>query len=266
MKVGSVAYLPPPGVAGVESFVKNIVSYNTEHPITFYSDTPEAYPELDVKRIPDVPKTVLYRNLPLSANNSAYVRGIELAHADGLEFFLYLESDCRVRGDGWDGKLFDEFFGQKDCLVGGTPSVFNMGLAPANAALRMLKFINSTVKRTGRLPLIWQTVSRDGHAPPFAFPNGAGGIYETSTVNAAFGGRKYDWGSFVANMGAWDVFVGRALHNQFGLELFDRFALLPSMYSGYKDVHYSLADRQKMMMSGEIVLMHQCKTAWQPDL
>lgn len=45
----------------------------------------------------------------------------------------------------------------------------------------------------------------------WAYVNGALGIYHTATVNAIFGGRKIDMPTFCTNMGAWDVFIGKAL-------------------------------------------------------
>lgn len=240
--------------------------YKTGHKIIFYSDAPEAYPGLDVIRVPDVPKTVMYRGLPLSANNSAYVRGVEAAVAAGLDYMLYLETDVRVRGDHWDDKIFSEFFLDKDCVVGGSASCWNTGFQPAVNAFRILKFINRYIKKTGRMPLIFQSVGRDGQAPPMLFANGALSVIHTATVDAVFGGRKYDWPTFVTNMGAWDLFCGRAFYNQFQMEIFDRFAILPSVYSGYRDMNYSLAERKKMLMDGDVVAIHQVKEwDWVPD-
>lgn len=264
-KVGTVAYLPPPGISGVEAFVRNVSKYKTEYPLYFYSDAPGAYPGMGVTEIPDVAKAVSYRNVPLSCNNSAYARGIDVALTAGLDYMLYLETDVRVRGDYWDGKIFKEFFKPKDCVIGGSASVWNLGFQPASDAFKIVNFINKHIKITGRMPLVFQSVGRDGQAPPMLFANGAISIVHTPTADAIFGGRKYDFGAFCANTGAWDLFCGRAFFNEFKMEIFDRFAMLPSVYSGYRDMNYSLSDRKAMLTSGAVVAVHQIKDPWVPD-
>lgn len=112
---------------------------------------------------------------------------------------------------------------------------------------------------------MWQSVAGRGAAGLWLYPNGAGAIFHTATVAAIYAGAKYDIGTYCATLSAWDTHAGKALWNQFGVECFDRFATLKSEYSGYHDTHYSFTDRQRMLTSGEVVLVHQCKSTWIPE-
>lgn len=264
MKLATIGYVPPTGVGFPEAFLKNIRAYKTEHPVLLFSDAPEAH-GLQL-RCHNPGEAVLYRNVPLSISNWLFMKAIDIAVANEIEFFCYLEPDVRVRGDFWDGKMFTEFMLHKSALIGGTPAIYNLGLTNAATAIRAIQFANACIKKTGRPPLVWQGGARGDCPVLYIFCNGAGGIYHTATVNAIFGGRKMDVGTYAAQLGAWDTFVGRGMVNQFGDDMFERFAILRSQYSGFREVHYGLHERIKMLEDGEVVLIHQVKTDYVPGL
>lgn len=263
MKIGTIGYVPPAGVGFPDAFLRNLRAYKTEAPIHLYSDAPELYGI--THKIPNPGQAVLYRNAPLSINNYVFIQGIELALREGLDFYLYLETDVRVRGDCWDGVLFDEFFKHDGAVAGGTPSIWNIGMCGAEAAIAALQFSSKVIKKTGRPPLVWSGAGRyGGPIGMYTYPNGAGAVFHTATLAAIFKGYQSDIGAFCANCSAWDVHIGKGLWNEFGVGVFDRLAVLKSEYSGYRDCHYSYTDRIKMLMDGAVVLVHQVKSDFVP--
>lgn len=262
MKLGICGYVPPDH-GYPNSFLANIRKFKTRNPLYLYSDQPEMF-GLDLK-IPIPGQAVLYRNAPLSINNFVFIQGIELAVKNELDYYIFLEEDVRVQGDYWDDILFDEFFDHDGAVVGGTPSVCNMGLCGAEAAKRAIAFCSKVVRKTNRPPLLWSGPGRfGGPVGLWVYANGAGSIFHTSTIRAIFNGYQSDMGTFCVNMGPWDVHAGKGLWNEFGLESFDRVAVLKSEYSGYKDCAYSYHERVKMLMDGDVVLVHQIKSDWIP--
>lgn len=263
MKLGIIGYIPPDH-GYPHSFLKNMRQFRTSSQLYLYSDAPDMF-GLDM-RIQKPGEAVMYRNVPLSLNNFVFLKGIEVALKNELDYFIYLEEDVRVRGDFWDERLFTEFFAHKDCVVGGTPSIWNMGLCGAEAAIAAVRFSNRVIKTTGRPPLFWGGGGRyGGPMGLWVYPNGAGAIFHTATVKAIFNGYQSDIGTFCANLQAWDVHAGKGMWNQFKLESFDRIAVLKSEYSGFRDCAYSLHERKKMLTDGDVVLIHQIKEDWVPE-
>lgn len=149
VNLGVVAYLPP-DFGFTDAFLANLRMWKTTNPLYLYSNDPERFGvEL---RIPNPGQAVLFRNVPLAINNFVFLKGIEIAVANGLDYYLYLEEDCRVRTDWWDERLFNEFFEYGDAVMGGTPSIWNQGLCGAPAAIKAIEFSNRVVKKTGRPP------------------------------------------------------------------------------------------------------------------
>lgn len=262
MKLGVVAYLPP-DFGFTDAFLENLRQWKTTNPLYLYSDDPEKF-GCDIA-ISNPGQAVSYRNVPLAINNYVFIKGVEIAVANGLDYYIYLENDCRVRTPHWDERLFNEFLEYDDAVMGGTPSIWNAGISGAPAAIKAIEFSQRVVRKTGRPPLLWQSVAGRGSAGLWLYPNGAGAIFHTATVAAIYAGAKHDIGTYCATLSAWDVHAGKAMWNAFNLECFDRFATLKSEYSGYHDTHYSLSDRQRMLTSGEVVLVHQIKCPWIPE-
>lgn len=263
MKLGIIGYVPPDHGYPL-SFLRNMAQFKTRNPLYLYSDAPETF-GLDIK-IPKPAENVGYRNLPLSISNAVFLRGMEIAIANELDYFLYIEEDSRVRTDYWDERLFNEFLEVDGAVIGGTPSVANMGVCGAEGAKRAIAFCSKVIRKTSRPPLIWSgRGSFGGPIGLFVYSNGSGSIYHTATVKAIFNGYQSDFGSYCANLCAWDWFIGRAMWNRFALESFDRIAVLRSEYSGYHDCAYTLVERKKMLTDGDVVLIHQCKTDWVPE-
>lgn len=243
-----------------DTFIKNVTKYKRGYPIVFYSDR-GMWDNVTRNHIAQ-PDSITRKRLAM--NNIVFMNAIDIALRGGYEFFFYLEEDCRVHGDFWDKRIFSEFdFGRH--LVGGTPSLWNIGVCGNSAQMSAIKFINKTVKMTGRAPLMWQ---RDGRTAEqlglWLYPNGALGIYHTATMDQIFHGRKVDMQHFAENMGAWDVLIGKAMWNQFGINELEKFSILPSVFSGYKDTQYSMSERQKMLVTGKVAAVHQIKTNWCP--
>lgn len=259
-KVCTVAYLPP-NMGYARVFRENLESYRHTHPIILYSDSKD----FGVNLIPNPGQAVGFRNVPLSINNYVFLSGMKLAEAAGYEYFLYLEEDCRVRGHHWDGKIFTEFFQTDGALMGGTPSMWNIGICGAANEIKALEWAWKYAKKTGHAPLIWQNDGRTGEQRGlWLYPNGAIGVYHIPTIKAIFVGHEYDMGTYCSTLGAWDVLIGKGMWNQFAMGTFDRFAIIRSVFSSYKDCHFGLHERKKLLTDGNVVAVHQIKDNWKP--
>lgn len=260
-KLGIIAHLP--ATRGfTASFLKNLESYKTANPIYLYSDSSE----FGVPVIPEPKQAVGFRNLPVAAANYTFLKGLDIAIREGLDYFIFIEEDSRVRGDLWDERIMNEAFQTSDFVCGGTVSIWNMGACGAEAAKAAVRFADKHIRQTGRPPLMWSqgggfTGEKLGL---WAYPNGSGSIIHTATAAAIFQSASYDIGTWCSTCGAFDVFIGKALWNRFGLDIFSKLAIIPSMYSGYRDAAYSYQDRVKMLVYGDVCFVHQIKSDWVP--
>lgn len=260
MNYATIAYLPSGDRFNTQQFLVNITKWKTKYPLFLYADIGK-FGGVAHNHIISPDNLV---SDPLHKNNITFMKAIDVARARGVDAFLYLEEDCRVRGDMWDDAVFGEFNPDRH-LVGGTPSLWNTGLCGHELQMACIKYINKVVRTTGRPPIMWQRDGRVGDTlGPWLYPNGALGVYNTDFVDQVFHGRKVDIAGMSKTMGAWDMLIGRAMWQQFGVDQFEKMAIFKNVYSGYKDSQYTMAERQKMLVTGQVVGVHQIKDRWTP--
>src|SRR5258706_1351671 len=107
MKIEIIGYVPPRGIGHPEAYLANIGAFKTEFPVSLFSD----YPDWGLRQS-DNPGKVKHRQFGHWVSNYAFFIALQYAVACKLDYFLYLEEDCRVRGDGWDGRMMEEAYEQ----------------------------------------------------------------------------------------------------------------------------------------------------------
>ena len=315
MKLSVLCYLPPPEVNGTvfhtEVFLRNLEQNPPAMPLMLYSDHPWQIPSslksdlLQLKMSPDkiIPKNHNF-TLPngtrntFALNNLLFFTGLKLAKESGVNYMLYLEADCRVKGKGWDLKLWDEFFAHPvPAICGGTPVCYNPANSGPEGLARWLDFANKNTRRNfpGKTilpvpPGVYGFKGSSDDSGSCVFPNGAGGIYSIGWLSeiyheavaypqvVAMSARpqtevRSDWSSRLAAAApppavavagstyAWDFDCGMQIWQRFGVQSYDVIANLPSLYSSYGDVITTEAERLEMLRTGACTCVHQVKSS-----
>lgn len=261
MQCATIAYAPPPKSDQAQAFCHNISRYATHYPLHIYSDSDQW---AGVKYHIDNPEVVRDARRPFTISNCVFLFGLRLALDLKLDYFLYLEDDCRVRGDQWDKVLFDEFFETKDAVVGGSPIAYNIAHSGHAALKRAIEFAWRYQQKTGFAMPLYGGIPGMGDQIAF-YPNGAVAIYHTKTVADMFPGFSDDIGTTARRTTAWDLKIGLEMWRKFGISMFDRFAILTRSYSGYGETLVPEAARRHMLESGRVVAAHQFKGSYEPN-
>lgn len=251
MKIEVVGYVPPRGIGHPEAYLANIGAFKTEFPVSLFSD----YPDWGLRQS-DNPGKVKHRQFGHWVSNYAFFMALQYSVACKLDYFIYLEEDCRVRGDGWDGRMMQEAYEQNPAFAAaGSTVCYN----PSGSGHETLKLVTDYAHRfleyTGLAMPIY------GFRPGLTlYPNGAGAIYRTEIVERIFRGFHNDLARASQVSEAWDLTIGRELFAMYGNEVFNLVLPLSCSYSGCTDDLISWPQRQQMLESGEKCLIHQCKT------
>lgn len=244
-----IGYVPPPKYPGAQAFLSNITKFKSSCELFLYSDWKDYgfHPILNPEGIEgraDNPKWAV--------NNAIFIMGLRLAAMRGFTHILYVESDCRVGCQGWDGVVFDEYFKLPFPAIA-AGSIVAHGCVNGGGSFykRFLKFVVSNAGKRHPTPIYGiATDPKFGneHVPPghpddrfkpAVFPNGALGVYDMAWMCEIFH-LKPD-GTFKEGKNmvdavlqpAWDVVIGRRLYDRFGADVFDVVAHLDSVYSGF---------------------------------
>lgn len=263
MKVATIAYAPPRRIPGAKAFVDNVGKYATENPVYIFSDD-RTWPNVVGIENPEVVK---HPRITWAVSNCVFLFGLRLALQLDLDYFLYLEADCRVKGDLWDKALFDEIMpfvysaGASDDwpVVAGTPVCYNPSGSGHEALKRVTQMAWEHLQRTGRAMAIY------GFQPGLSlFPNGALAIYHTQTIAKMYPGFAGNIGRTALATHAFDMHIGKQLWGMFGMSLFERFVCSVKGYSGCTDDLVTFAERKAWLESGAVVGIHQVKNDYCP--
>lgn len=175
----------------------------------------------------------------------------------GFDEMMWVETDCRFRGDGWDKVLSEEHAGAGNVVASGTPVGWNMLCNGHELAMKAIEFATHYQKLTGRI-FAFEGPSADRLKS--LYPNGALAWYSAELMEECFASRiPSGWEQFGAAE-PFDFVVGRYIWSRFGDSSFKKVGILPSSYSGCLDHWYGLNDRLQMLSSGQIVAVHQVKS------
>lgn len=255
MNLGSIVYVPPKGRLNSDAFMANISAYSSKYPIYFYSDEKGR----GIENLIANPEQCKTRNR-FTVNNCIFLFGLKIAMDAGLDYFQYLESDCRCKGDEWDRVSWEDFKRNPNAIVYGTPVVHNATAGGPKTLKRLIDFAHEYQETTG-----WPMAVHGGcpglPQDLMAYPNGAVAWYETSMMAEIFSGFERDVGGYAMRMGVWDCEIGRGLYRKFGIGLFDKFSYATKTFSGYGETIMSEPERKALLISGKVSIMHQWKGA-----
>lgn len=257
MNLGSIVYVPPKGRLNSDAFMANINAYSSKYPIYFYSDEKGR----GIENLIANPEQVRNPRRPWTVNNAIFLFGLKLAADAGLDYMLYFESDSRVRGNHWDGIMFDEAFaGCLEPICYGTPVAWNISQAGRRALTKVTEFGCKVLSLSG-IPMPVYGWHRPGSLDTIcAYPNGSLSVLHVPTMLEIFSGFELDIGRSASTFDGWDLVIGRGLWQKFGVDLFDRFAVARRSYSGYGDLITTEKERVDMLSNGTHVAIHQVKS------
>jgi hypothetical protein len=187
---------------------------------------------------------------------------MRIAIKQGASHVLLVEDDVRVRGKGWDEKIFAEFFNNPNpILIGGSVVVYNPSNSNLAALRRWEELIKSNTRRNFPIPTYGTKGAADGSGTA-VFVNGAGGVYSIDAIKMLFPNLMTPGATFdlAVNDCAWDFSIGFRIWEKFKEHAYDLVGMINCIFSGYGDVLTSELDRLQMLRSGDVCLVHQVKS------
>lgn len=253
MNIGTISYLPPESFELAHAFRNNLAAFKSSHPVHLFSNDDSWGVKYRCPN-PDIART---RNW-FCISNYVFICALCVADKLGLEYFLYLECDSGVNGDGWDGKMFDEHFSYKDALLSGTPCLWNSHGAGNASLARTVEYAHAYNAKSVSPMLIMGRGQPHERPGVCLYPNGSVAIYHTQTLKRIFPDYHDPLRQALA-ITAWDVAVGQGLWSQFGMVVFDKVAPLTCSFSGCTDSFMTEDDRVKLLREKRVVAIHQLK-------
>lgn len=259
MKISVLGYVPPPSFPAAEVFLANVRQFKTACPLILYSDHP--YPDTLRIKSPDGMTNRLNEAgeaNKFAVNNLIFFTAVRIAISQGITHFIYLESDCRIGRDHWDGVILDEYFGRHEPLiVGGSMAIYNPCNGGAESARRWADAIGKNVRKNIPIPTYGWKGAADTTGS-CVFVNGALGIYDVEWLKKMFD--LEDTTKTARNATAWDMQIGLELWKMFGANAYDVVGNLNSVFSSYGNTLTSEEERLQMLRSGTVVGVHQVKS------
>lgn len=249
---GIVGYVPPPGRFNSDAFHRNVSAWKTKHRMILFSDA-------DWAGAVKIPNPEMFKNRHhYSVNNAVFLIGLHIALEAGMEFFLYLESDCRVRGHEWDQTIFSDFNTWNSIVAYGSPVIYNQSQNGHENLKRATEMAWNYQSATGLgMPQYgaWPGAGKE----ICLYPNGALGVYHTKTVASFFPNSQNDLRRELGGILAWDISIGQGLWKTFGWQVFERVGFSRVTYSGCGESLITQEERKEMLVSGGKVAIHQWK-------
>lgn len=271
MNLATLAYVPPPNFGCAKAFLINILKYKTRSKLILYSDHP--YTEDAFLKNPNgKPVTVnpdftphaarfneLGQKRPAAISNMVFHTGIRLADMLKITHFIYLESDCRIKGDYWDEQIWEEYFTLPfPPVIAGTMTCFNTVNGGLDYYRRWQKKMLEIFPRSKFPVTIYGAPPiKIDERKPSVFVNGACGVYITDWLKQFF-----DLKNLIetAQGKAWDYLIGEKLYNLFRADALDLVAHLETVYSGFDNDLTTEETRLDWLREGKAVAIHQVKS------
>lgn len=264
MKLCSIGYVPPPSFnAGIASvFLANLRKFRLSHDLVLYSEHP--WPDCErLKANPEMVKKGLKPDQfgqlsKWAVNNAIFLTGMKIAALKGYTHIIYLESDCRVGCDNWDGRIFEEHFnGPLPWVASGSLVCWNPMAGGMESAQRWNDLLVSTNERRN-FPIPTYGHGASAKDKVSVFPNGALGVYDMRWIKKFFPERMNLME--LSTMHAWDFVLGEKIWNVFGPDSYDMVGNLRSVFSSYADQITTENERLNLLRDGKVCAVHQVKS------
>lgn len=270
LQLGILLYLPPPRVGCVSAFVEHIQAYKRATDLLVYSE--HAWPIPGIIMLKGNPEQFRYvkdsRGVPsnFACANVVFFAGLKIAKLHGYSHIMVIEPDVRVGKDHWDRDIWDEYFDLGfPCVAAGTLVTHN----PCNHSPLATARWAELVKRNQRKNFPIATYGWVGsamRADSMVFPNGALSVYDMTWMERFFGDlTNINYGD-VAAQTAWDFYVGQKIWSVFKEDSYLVTGHLTRTFSGYADIITTEEMRRNLLLSGEVVAVHQIKSNWVPPV
>lgn len=253
MNFATLAYVPRPNWGCAQVFLENVRRFKLAHPLILFSDHPYGEGFLKVGN----PEPFRVLNERWAINNAVWWTAVRIAVKQELTHFLYLESDCRIAGDLWDGAIYEDWTVAHgpSLTMAGTPIVWNPFNSGLDVAKRWEKLIVQNNRRKN-VPIATYGVRDTG--PCKVFVCGALGIYDVAWLARTFDLDNTSKLCSVPN--AWDHMLGEELWKQAGIEAFNQVGILSSVYSSFGNETTTEEERLAMLKEGKVRGVHQIKS------
>lgn len=264
VKVASIGYISK-SRGNADVFLANLARHAPSHELITFSDThPGASLRLPHANVEDVRDVLAANGKPnrFAVANRVWFTALRIAIKSQITHFLWLESDCRVNGAGWDAKLFGEYFDNpKPIVCAGSPVCYNAANSGIDCLRRFYALADECCAGGYALPPFGSRGAGDPGGTSL-FVNGAGAIYDVAAMQMLFPTILEDGQTFrlAVDCMPFDMEVGIRLFAKFGPSVFDLVGFLPSEYSGYGDATFSEDQRLDMLRTGRVRLVHQTKS------
>ncbi len=268
MNPATLVYLPPDlPKFNTQSFIRNIEENPPAGKLIVFSDHDYKIDGLIKIKSPDeaMKKAMVGENRKVDVPNLVWLTAIRIAKSAGLTHMLFLESDCRLFGAGWDVKLFNEFFDDLTApMFGGSIVAYNVACDGRAAYDRYVRFVNQNRKNPFPIPPYGWKGAGD-RVNPCVYPNGAGTICSIAALETLFTADELAASVKTARaIAPFDQEVGFRLWKLFGLETYNLLLHMKSQYSGFGEVMTTEMERRELLQSGTVSLVHQIKSDWLP--
>lgn len=241
-----------------DRFLSNLDKNKPHQPVEFLAHRPIA--GRTIRTIPNYEKgNMTDPKARYGAANCVFAEAAKMAIQEGFDAMLYLETDCRFKGEGWDEVLRQEFLGAGPtprCV--GSPVCWGAFTGGHKQSMALIDYAARYQQDTGRM------MAFEGATDTSIFslyPNGAIAYYSPEILQESYldGSQRMGLEKYSRSTEPYDLHIGRIIGAR-GHEYATRaVGWLRSSYSGCLDHHYTLSDRLSMLDRGEAVCIHQCK-------
>jgi hypothetical protein len=192
--------------------------------------------------------------------NCAFCEAAVMSKASNSDV-LYIEGDCRFKGQWWDEVMVQEHIGNGPrCLVSGSLVLWSVVGRNDSKGLPFFKAAAKYTNDTGFVPAI--EAIGGSLTGEIAFTNGALSIFSRRLLDISYASKvsgSSSIQSFCDGQPPYDIHIGISMRDEFSDDYISRIGWMRSVYSGCLDHHYTLGERLKMLESGQVVAVHQVK-------
>ena len=247
-KVGIIGYIPTlSSISNHSSFIKNIYKYKSFADIIFFSEGNWNDNFIKVEN----PLDVVEKHKDKIGLWTFY-HCLRIAKKYNLDYFLMMESDCRVLKDNWDYELFEETI-KKDIYCYGSLNINNFNSEPD--LLKELTILN----KNSHFNFI--NHGKVGELIPHIWTNGALTVYNTEIFYKFLNDELIN---ILKKWIAWDYDSGELIVNSIGLkESVKKIVHCDKIASNVEDIvplKYVIENRKNFNA------IHPVKTNWNPPI